>query len=85
MKEQRLTVKNAKEIETRLKTEKKGNVRVKLIFLNLIANTQMDLEKACEICGIAIPTGYLWIRQWNLHGYDGIKGKEEKGGRPPKL
>jgi len=76
MKRQRLTVKNAKEIETRLKTEKKGDVRVKLIFLNLMANTEVDLEKACELCGIAIPTGYLWIRQWNLYGYEGIKGKE---------
>ena len=85
MKGQKLTIKNAKEIETRLKTEKKGDVRVKLIFLNLMANTGMDLEKACKICGIAIPTGYLWIRQWNRHGYEGIKGREGKGGRPPKL
>jgi len=45
MKGQKLTIKNAKEIETRLKTEKKGDVRVKLI---LMANTGMDLEKACN-------------------------------------
>jgi transposase len=32
------------------------------IFLNAIENFSMDLESACSMCGIAISTGCLWIR-----------------------
>ena len=75
MKGQRVTIKNAGEIGVRLRDERDKEVKIKLIFLNLIANLKLDLEKACEIFGIAIPTGYLWIRLWNQEGYKGIKGK----------
>ena len=78
MKGQRLTIKNADEVKARLKTEKEEKVKVKLIFLNLIADLKIDLEKACQIFGIAISTGYSWIKLWNSEGYEGIKGKDEK-------
>lgn len=65
--------------------EKDEEVKIKLIFLNLLANLEVDLEKAGKIFGIATSTGYSWIRQWNENGYEGIKGKENKGGRPPRL
>ena len=37
------------------------------------------------MCGIAIPMGYLWLRKWNKEGYEGLKDKEGKKGRPAKL
>ncbi len=85
MKGQRLTIRNAGEIGTRLKAEKKEDVKIKLIFLNLMSNLEVRLEKACQLCGIATSTGYLWIRQWNREGYEGIRGKSGKAGRPPRL
>jgi transposase len=85
MKTQQITIKNAQDIVVRLRGEKDEEVKIKLIFLNLIANLKVDLGKACEIFAIATSTGYLWIGQWNQEGYEGIKGKENKGGRPPKL
>jgi transposase len=79
MKTQQVTIKNAQDIGGRLRGEKGEEVKIKLIFLNLIANLKIDLEKVCEIFAIATSTGYLWIGQWNQEGYEGIKGKENKG------
>jgi hypothetical protein len=59
MKGKRLTIRNPEEIEVRLRDEKDENVRIKLIFLNLVSNLKVDLEKACEIFAIATSTGYL--------------------------
>ncbi len=59
MKGQRLTIRNAREIGTRLKVEKKEDVKIKLIFLNLMSSLEMGLEEACQLCGIATSTGYL--------------------------
>jgi hypothetical protein len=36
-----------------LRVEKDVEVKIKLVFLNLIANLEVDLEKACEIFAIA--------------------------------
>jgi len=85
MKGKRNKIKNVDEIRERLKTEKDYKIRVKLIFLNLISSKDMKVEEGCRICGIAVPTGYLWIRKWNEAGYEGIREKEGKRGRPPKL
>ncbi len=85
MKGKNLNIKNTEEIKVRLGEEKDEEVKIKLIFLNLLANLEVDLEKAGKIFGIATSTGYSWIRQWNENGYEGIKGKENKGGRPPRL
>ncbi len=84
MKGERIKVKNIGEIQEKLKREKKEDVVIKLIFLNLIGGG-IDLEEACRFCGIAESTGYLWIREWNQEGYKGIKGKGRGGGRPSKL
>ena len=37
-------------------------------------------EEAFRFCGIAESTGYLWIREWNQGGYEGIRGKDGRGG-----
>ena len=84
MKGERLEIKNVKEIEGRLKREKKSNIVVKLIFLNLIGGG-IGFEEACRFCGIAESTGYLWIREWNRKGYKGIESKGGKRGRPSRL
>ena len=85
MRGERIKIKNVKEIKNRLKVEKEGNTKVRLIFLNLIAYEGVNFKKACEYCGIAESTGYSWIREWNGEGYKGIKKKEGKRGRPSKL
>ena len=85
MKGDKIELAKRKEIRARLRHEKDDKVRLKLIFLNAIANFSIDLETACSMCGIAISTGYLWIRNWNEEGYEGIKDKPNSGGRPPKL
>jgi transposase len=85
MKGDRIEIAKRKEIRARLRHEKDDRARMKLVFLNAIANFSMDLETACSICGIATSTGYLWIRNWNEEGYEGIRIKPNPGGRPPKL
>jgi transposase len=85
MKGERIKLVKPKEIRSRLRHEKDDGIRLKLIFLNAVANFSMDLESACSMCGIAVSTGYLWIRNWNEEGYDGMKDKPNSGGRPPKL
>jgi len=85
MKGKSLNIKNEEEIRFRLREEKDEEVKIKLIFVNFLLNFKVDLEKACETFAIATSTGYFWIRQWNEGGYEGIKGKENKGGRPPRL
>jgi transposase len=85
MKGDRIEIAKRKEIRARLRHEKDDGTRMKLVFLNAIANFSLDLETACSICGIATSTGYLWIRNWNEEGYEGIKNKPNLGGRPPKL
>jgi len=85
MKGERLGIKNPEEVGVRLRSEKDKEVRIKLIFLNFMTNFRVDLEKACQIFSIATPTGYVWIKQWNQEGYEGIKGERNRGGRPPRL
>ncbi len=85
MKGEHLEIKNVKEIEGRLKREKKSNIVVKLIFLNIVAKGDVDFEKACRYVGIAESTGYLWIREWKRRGYKGIESKGGKRGRPSRL
>ena len=79
MKGDKIELARRKEIKARLHNEKDDKVKLKLIFLNAIANFSMDLEMACSMCGIAISTGYLWIRNWNEKGYEGIKDKPNSG------
>ena len=86
MKRRRIEIKNEEEIRKRLKSEKDDKIKVKLIFLNILSsNKEMKIKEACDLCGIAIPTGYIWVRKWNEEGYEGLKDKEGKRGRPPKL
>jgi transposase len=59
--------------------------RKKTKVWNFAANFKGDIEKACEIFAVAIPTGYSWIRQWNQAGYEGIKSKGKRTGRRPRL
>jgi len=85
MRGERVKIKNVKEIKDRLKAEKEGNTKVRLIFLNLIAYEGVNFKKACKCCGIVESTGYSWIREWNGERYKGMKSKEGERGRPSKL
>ena len=85
MKGIRLEIQNAEEIPVRLRNKRDDRVKVRLVFLNAIANYHIDFESACAMCGIVTSTGYLWIRKWNKEGYEGIRDKENTGGRPPRL
>jgi transposase len=45
----------------------------------------ISYEDATNICGLSISTGYVWIRKWNAEGYEGLKEKDTRTGRPPRL
>ena len=85
MKGDRVIIKNREEIEKRLPIETDARVKPRLIFLNAIANCDISYELASKICGLNLSTGYVWIRKWNAEGYEGLKDKDTRTGRPPKL
>ena len=85
MKGDRVLVKNSEEIEKRLPTETDARIKPRLIFLNAIANCGISYDLASKICGLNLSTGYVWIRKWNAGGYGGLKDKDTRTGRPPKL
>lgn len=85
MKGDRVLIKNREEIEKRLPTETDARVKPRLIFLNAISNCSISYDLASKICGLNLSTGYVWIRKWNAEGYEGLKDKETRTGRPPKL
>ena len=85
MKGDRVLVKNSEEIEKRLPTETDARIKPRLIFLNAIANCGISYDLASNICGLNLSTGYVWIRKWNAEGYEGLKDKDTRTGRPPKL
>ena len=78
-------IQNPDELQRRLRTEIDGRVRSRLIFLNAIANHGISYDKASEICGLSLSTGYVWIRKWNKGGYEALIDKETRTGRPPRL
>ena len=49
------------------------------------SNGQSPVEAACQDFGIAVSTGYLWLRTWNDAGYAGISDTGQRTGRPPRL
>ena len=74
-------IQNSEELEKRLREETDERVKPRLIFLNAMANHEVSYEKASDICGLSISTGYVWIRKWNAGGYEVIK--DTRTGRPP--
>ncbi|MCF6158966.1 MAG: transposase [wastewater metagenome] len=85
MKGKRIVVRDAEQIKVLVNKERNTLIRTKLVFLNFLANFHRELDKICEIFGIAESTGYLWVRQWNEEGYEGIKSKGKRTGRPSFL
>jgi transposase len=63
-------IQNRDELLKRLHEETDDRVRPRLIFLNAMANHDLSYEKASEICGLSLSTGYVWIRKWNTGGYE---------------
>jgi transposase len=78
-------IQNPDELQRKLHEEIDGRVRSRLIFLNAMANHDISYEKASEICGLSLSTGYVWIRKWNSGGYEALIDKEIRTGRPPRL
>ncbi len=76
---------NGDTILSHLKKEKNGNVKVKLIGLNLIHMHGKRVADVSEILGVSPRTTYRWIKEWNANGYAGIVGNPPSPGRPPKL
>lgn len=78
-------IRRCEELKIYLKNEKDYELRFKLSFLNLVVQLQ-EVNKACEIVAISVPTGYRWINSWNKKGREGLKSEQGKGGgKPPKL
>lgn len=72
-----------------LDKEEDSMVKYRLAFLNSVNLVGYDLDKACQIFRIAIPTAYVWIRQWNEQGRDGLihpfHYSDRPTGHPSKL
>ena len=89
MKPRTLFVENEWLIQYYLEQEKDSTIKYRLAFLNSLKELKYDLDKACNIFSIAIPTAYVWIRKWNEDGYKGIANpfheSDQPRGRPPKL
>src|SRR3989304_8642261 len=85
MKGLRINLKNHDEIKNQIEHEKSASAKNKLLFLNIAADSDLDFEKICELCGIALSTGYQLVREWNGNGYESVRDKKNKGGRPPKI
>jgi hypothetical protein len=64
MKGERLFIEKHIELDQHLTEEKNVNVRFKLAFLECFSKFGRDLEEVCQAFGIALPTGYLWIKTW---------------------
>ena len=86
MKGDRLVIDRQPDLQAHLGREADVKIRLKLAFLQCFACFQPDLEELCQAFGIATPTGYWWIRNWNRQGYESL---QESGGgnagRPPLL
>jgi transposase len=78
-------IKNSEQLLKMVRTESDEHVKPRLIFLNAMANHGISYEKASDICGLCMSTGYVWIRKWNAEGYEGLKDKDTRTGRPPRL
>jgi transposase len=89
MKHRNLTVDDEFLLPLYMESEKDAEIKYRLAFLNSLKELDCDLEKACDIFLVAIPTAYVWIRKWNENGYDGIAHpfheSDRARGRPPKL
>lgn len=85
MRKGRIEVKDKDKVAERLREEKYTEVKVRLIFLNLVGNLGMKVEGASQAVGISKRMSYDWIRWWNMEGYEGIKRDKRGGGRPPSL
>jgi transposase len=85
MKGERLFVERQTELLKYLAEEKDITIKFKLAFLKCFSPLGRDLEEACQDFGIAVSTGYLWLRTWNDAGYAGISDPGKRTGRPPQL
>jgi transposase len=85
MKGERLFVERQTELLEHLAEEKDMTIKFKLAFLKCFSPLGRDLETACQDFGIAVSTGYLWLRIWNDAGYAGISDTGQRTGRPPRL
>jgi transposase len=84
-----LKIENEDQLLVHIEREKDFSIKYRLVFLNALKALSYDLNKACEVFSVAIPTAYVWIRQWNENGYEGIAHpfhqSDKPRGRPPKL
>lgn len=85
MKGDRISLKTREEVYSHLSEEADPKIRLKLAFLACFSRLDMDLDLLCEAFGIAVPTGYWWIRNWNSQGYEGLLESLSRPGRPPRL
>lgn len=89
MKNRSLLIQNESLIGYYIEREENPTIKYRLAFLNSLKMLEYDVEKACEIFIIAIPTAYAWARKWNDEGYSGIAHPSHESdrpvGRPPKL
>jgi putative transposase len=71
------------ELNEIIKAEKNNKIKEKLKFIKLLYDG-LSVPKASEKIKETPPTCYKWLKQWNTHGYDGLKMKKGSG-RQSKL
>lgn len=89
MKSRNIVIDNRDMIGDYLAVETNPIVRFRLAFLNALVSLEPDLDRVCQMFHVAISTAYVWIREWNQEGYDGIEHpfhvSDQPAGRPPRL
>ena len=68
MKGERLFVERQTELLEQLAEEKDMAIKFKLAFLQCFSPLGRDVAAACQDFGIAVSTGYRWLRPWNDAG-----------------
>lgn len=89
MKPRNIVINRRETIGDYLAVETNPKVRFRLAFLNALVLLEHNLDRVCRIFHVAISTAYIWIREWNQEGYDGIEHpfhvSDQPAGRPPRL
>lgn len=89
MRVRNITIENPDLLACCIKKECDPAIKYRLAFLQSVKEDPDHLEDSCQIFSVSVPTAYVWIREWNKNGYEGIAHPYHKSERlpwrPPKL
>lgn len=81
----RIEIPNPVMVKVHLSEERDPEIRIRLMFLNLVIQLPqtITLEQICQAMDIPLSTAYVWIRAWRTRGYGGILHLTEPSEKPP--